>query len=608
MNTIQTNMKLKKMIAAVLTGTFILPVIADEKEELVNLKNEIASEREELLTLKNTTVNLIDVFVQQGLLNKDKAQALIKAAQEKAQTTTQQTLLQEKNQLDQEKEKHPKRVRVTYVPDFVKEEIRQQVISELKGDVVAQVKDDAKSEAWGIPAALPDWIKHIKITGDARLRAQEDFYASENPTQNVLSNPYYDYLAINKNGGHLAARNKNEELLNTSADRLRFRERFRLGVEAQVTDELKAGVRLSTTNQLSPVSSNQTLGNTGQSFQVAIDRAYVHYDFLDQNKNDWFSIYAGRIANPWMSTDLLYSPDLSFEGIAGTFRLRFNQSDLNIKHFHAYDPSARFGLQQGPQTPDTIFVTLGAFPLQESNFSTTDKWLFGGQVGADWLVRKDDRLKVAATYYDYQHVTARQNGRNSFANDWTAPQFMQKGNSLVPINVNDGFNSRCTDTQSATGQACLYGLASEFKIFNATAMYDFSGFGETHVLFTADYAKNLGFDSAKIARDFKQTIAAQTNAYQVRLDIGDVEIQKFSDWSTFMAYRYLERDAVLDAYTDSIFHQGGTNARGWILGANYGLAKNTWLNLRWFSTESIDDIGNQPLSIDTLTLDLNVRL
>ncbi len=599
----------KKTIAALLASSLITPVMAaDEKDELLNLKKEISSEREELLTLKNTTVNLIDVFVQQGLLDKDKASQLVKAAETKAQATTKQELAKEASQVVEDATKNPKRVRVTYVPDFVKEEIRTQVILDLKGEVVAEVKADAKEEAWGVPAALPDWINRIKITGDARLRAQEDFYADNNPNQNVLNNPYYDYLAINKDGGHLAARSKNEELQNTSADRLRFRERFRLGIDAQVTDELKAGVRLSTTNQLSPVSSNQTLGNTGQSFQVAIDRAYIHYDFLDKNKTDWFSIYAGRIANPWMSTDLLYSPDLSFEGVAGTFRWRFNQSDLNIKHFHAYDPSARFGLQQGPQTPDTIFMTLGAFPLQESNFSTADKWLFGGQIGVDWLVRNDDRLKVAAAYYDYENVNARSNKRNSFTNDWTAPQFMQKGNSLVPINVNDGFNNRCTDAQSSTGQACLYGLASEFKIFNATAMYDFSGFGDTHVLFTADYAKNLGFDQARILKEFKQNITPKTNAYQVRLDVGNPEIKRLNDWSTFVSYRYLERDAVFDAYTDSIFHQGGTNAKGWILGANYGIAKNTWLNLRWFSTESIEDVQKQPLSIDTVTLDLNVRL
>ena len=435
MNKTQLNMTHKKILAALLTGTFVLPVIADEKEELVNLKKEIASEREELLTLKNTTVNLIDVFVQQGLLDKDKAQTLIKAAQDKAQAATQQTLTQEKTQIESEKEKNPKRVRVTYVPDFVKEEIRQQVISELKGDVVAQVKEDAKSEAWGVPAALPDWVNRFKMTGDVRLRAQEDFFAAENPSQEVLNNPYYDYLSINKDGGHIAARSKNEEILNTSRDRLRLRERFRLGIDAQVTDELKAGVRLSTTNQFGPVSSNQTLGNTSQSFQVAMDRAYVQYDFLTEQRNSLFSLYGGRIANPWLSTELLYSPDMSFEGFAGTFRAHFNEHHANVKNYHASEPTARFGLNTGPQTPDALFLTVGAFPLQEVNLSTTDKWLFAGQAGVDWLVREDDRIKIAAAYYDYENIRAKANARDSFKNDWTAPQFLQKGNSLVPINI-----------------------------------------------------------------------------------------------------------------------------------------------------------------------------
>lgn len=594
----------QKTVVTLVASSLIASVaMADEKEDLLKLKQEIAGEREELLTLKNTAVNLIDVFVQQGLLDKTKAEKLVQAAQNKAQETTKTQLIKETAQVKDDAAKNPTRVRVTYVPDFVKEEIRQQVVAELKNDVVAEVKADAKEEKWGVPAALPEWLNRIKISGDARLRMQDDFYGDGNPSQKANNNPYYDYLSINKDGGHLAARNKNEELLNTSEDRLRLRERFRIAIDAQVTDGLKAGVRLATSNQYSPVSSNQTLGNTGQSYQVVIDRAFVQYDFLDSKHNDWFSVYGGRIANPWMSSELVYSPDLSFEGVAGTFRWHFNQNDAHVKNYHAADANGRFGLQTGPQTPDTLFVTLGAFPLQEVNLSTSDKWLFGGQVGADWLVRKNDRFKIATAYYDYQNIRARRNGDNSFANDWTAPQFLQKGNSMAPINVNTGTNSHCSDSESAKGAACLYGLASDFKIVNATAMYEFTGF-ETPILLSGDYARNVGFN----AGDLIKNIAPKTNAYQVRLDVGASEMRKFNDWNTFVAYRYLERDAVLDAFTDSIFHQGGTNAKGWILGANYGIAKNTWLNLRWFSTDTIDEINHQPLSIDTVTLDLNVRL
>lgn len=269
----------------------------------------------------------------------------------------------------------------------------------------------------------------------------------------------------------------------------------------------------------------------------------------------------------------------------------------------------RAGINMGPQTPNSVFATLGVFPIQEVNLSTSDKWLFGGQLGADWLVHRDSRLKVAAAYYDYQNIRARPNARDSFTNDWTAPQFIQKGNSMVPININDGFNSRCTDSQSFLGQGCLFGLATDFKIFNATAIYDFAGFGSTHVMLTGDYAKNLGFDAKRIAQEFPGALPGdlgdeKTSAFQIRLDVGDQNVQRFKDWSTFISYRYIERDAVLDAFNDSVFHLGGTNAKGWMIGANYGLAKNTWINFRWLSSDVID---GPPLSIDSALLDLNAR-
>ncbi len=597
-------MMIKKTSAALLVSVLVAPVMADEKAELLKLRQEIAGERADLLNLKNTTVNLIDIFVQQGLLDKKKAESLVNAA--KAETTLAAKLPEETpvNAADSATSKTPKSIRFAYVPEFVKEEIRQEVIAGLTSNVVKEVKADAKKEHWGVPAALPEWLSHIKISGDMRLRAQDDFFGANN-TQNA----YLDYLNINREGGVLAAQNLNEAYLNTTKDRLRLRERFRLAIDAKITDGLKTGLRLSTTNQFSPVSSNQTLGNTGQSFDVAIDRAFVQYDFWDNQNNDWFSLYGGRIANPWVSTEMIYSPDLSFEGFAGTFRWHMNQNNPVVKAYRAGDANARFGVQMGPQTPDSLFMTLGVFPIQEVNFSTSDKWLFGGQLGADWLVHNDSRLKIAAAYYDYQNTRAQANARDSFTYDWTAPQFMQKGNTIVPINVNDGFNSRCTDSQSLQGQGCRFGLASDFKIFNATVMYDFADFAPTHALLSLDYAKNLGYAATRIAREFPGYLGganqARTDAFQVRLDVGNQEIKRFKDWSAIFAYRYIQRDAVLDAFTDTIFHQGGTDAKGWMIGGNYGLAKNTWLMFRWFSTESID---GPPLDIDTATVDLNMRL
>ncbi len=591
----------RQTLAAVLVGTLSAAAQAEEREEYLKVK-------------KSTFTNLIGLLVQRGVLEQKDAKGLISEAEEeaKAGTERQQARSSEPTSASPKDQAGPGRAEptaqggkggkqasskyVAYVPEFVKQEIRDQVRAELKDDVLKDVKQTAKNEKWGIPDALPGWISRINPYFDMRLRVADDFYESSNAQ-------YFDWLNINRDGGISQAMAKNEAFLNTTVDRLRLRERFRLGFDAKITEGLTAGFRFATSNMYNPVSNNQTLGNTGQSWAFAIDRAFLQYDFVDQAGKDWFSLYGGRIPNPFVSTDVVYDPDLSFEGFAGTFRWNFGDHVPDPHSYRRVTQSGPFGVNLGPQHPNTIFATAGAFPIQEINFSTQDKWLFGFQLGGDWLFNDEARFKIAGSYYDYENISAKRNSFESLEYDYTAPQFMQKGNSLVAIN--DAKNQpACNSGVLGSQNVCLVGLASGFKIVNATAMFDYSHFAPIHAMLTADYAKNLGFDQDKILREFGDSIQARTNAYQVRLDVGRKELNHFLDWNMYFAYRYIERDAVLDAFTDSVFHQGGTDAKGWVLGAQFGLATNTWLNFRWFSTNSIND---PPLSINILTADLNAR-
>ncbi|OAI21388.1 MULTISPECIES: putative porin [Methylomonas] len=580
---------------------------------------------------KSTLVNLVDLLVQRGVLKPDEGQGLVRAAeQEAAETQAAQVKSNEAKAATSTAEdagepgnsapKTGKTKHVGYVPEFVKKEIRDQVRAELKAEVLQDVKQDAKTEGWGIPAALPEWVAAIHPSFDMRVRFADEFYGKENAGGianaglDAAGNFFgpYNWLAINRlanspQGGlqRQVSQNPNEAIVNNQIDRLRLRERFRLGFEANLSDGLKAGVRFATSNLNNPVSNDQTLGNTGQSYQFAIDRAYLRYDYLDERKTSWFSLYAGRIINPFLSTDVVFDPDLSFEGVAGSVRFPFNRGTSKLAGYKAPNPTARFGINQGQQTPDSLFLTLGVFPLQDIDVSVNDKWLYAGQVGADWLVWHDSRLNLAASYYEFQNVNARRNPIGSHVYDWTAPQFVQKGNSMVAITDDQTLNGVCDDTVG-----CLFGLASRFKVFNATAMFDYAGFDPVHVLLTADYAKNLGYNQQKILTEFANGVVnytdsrPRTTAYQIRADIGQVEVRHFGDWSVNLAYRYVQRDAVLDAFTDSIFHLGGTNAKGWVIGTQYGLSKYAWLNLRWLSTDAID---GPKYSIDTVNVDLNAR-
>ena len=75
-----------------------------------------------------------------------------------------------------------------------------------------------------------------------------------------------------------------------------------------------------------------------------------------------------------------------------------------------------------------------------------------------------------------------------------------------------------------------------------------------------------------------------------------------SAWRVSFAYRYLERDAVLDAFTDSDLRLGGTDVRGFILGGEYALTPRMLLRARYLSGNEID---GPPLGIDVFQLDLN---
>jgi Putative porin len=556
-----------------------------------------AGEKEELLKLRNTTTNLIKQLVKQGILSDKTANEMIKQAEDDAD----QQVAEAKSAAPKEaatKEAVPAdEVRVAYVPDFVKDDIRQQVRSELREEVVGDVLAKAKKEQWGLPNALPEWTKRFKLSGDMRLREQSSFYASDN-----TANSYIDWLNVNALGGITNATNNNAEYLNTTRDRNQARERFRLGIDANVAEGLDAGIRLATGNIRNPVSTNQTLGNYDGRYEFTVDRAFLKYNMVDDNKFNWLTAMGGRTPNPFFTggSELVWDEDLSFEGASGTVRHRLSESGLS---------DAIGG--KGP----TVFATAGIFPLQSSTgLSTSDKWLFGGQTGLDWGFDNQDSLQIGAGYFDYRNIQAKpssnlnvlgatcNNGSTTAESTQSAPQYMQYGNTLTPI---------CLDS---TGQVGLVGLASNYRILDINAVYDLALFAPTHLKFSADYAKNLGYSVINPNNNIVngglntgQTYKGETNAFQVRADLGWPKVDAFGKWSVFTYYKYLERDAVLDAFTDSDFHLGGTNVKGWTVGGNYGLVKNVWLTGRWLTGNRISGGPNSQYGVDVMQLDLNTR-
>src|SRR6202043_3791848 len=85
-------------------------------------------ERQSLEELRNTVVNLLQALVDQGVITKEKAQQMVKAAQEKAGTAAAAAAKGDEGA-----------VRVPYVPQIIKDEIAKQVAEQVKPAVVADV-------------------------------------------------------------------------------------------------------------------------------------------------------------------------------------------------------------------------------------------------------------------------------------------------------------------------------------------------------------------------------------------------------------------------------------------------------------------------------------
>jgi hypothetical protein len=94
------------------------------------------------------------------------------------------------------------------------------------------------------------------------------------------------------------------------------------------------------------------------------------------------------------------------------------------------------------------------------------------------------------------------------------------------------------------------------------------------------------------------------NGMMARLTVGYPVLRDRWDWNVFAGYKYLESDAVLDAFTDSDFHLGGTNAKGYFIGGGLGIARNVDLSMHIYST---NEITGAPYSVDIVQLDLNGR-
>jgi Putative porin len=317
------------------------------------------------------------------------------------------------------------------------------------------------------------------------------------------------------------------------------------------------------------------------------------------------TFWAGRFENPYFCTEIIFDEDVGFDGIGAKFK---------------------------PHTGGNVkpFVTAGAYPVfntdlnfssnQPEKFDSTDKFLFATQVGADFKLKKDLTARLGAAYYlfdgvegklstPYTPITAQDAGDT----DNTRPSFAQRGNTYRPLRdiIPDATNNFGTINQWQ-----YFGLATPFRPLAVTGKLDWDRYEPYRLTFFAEYIKNTAFDHDAIeavavnnrgpvpAGGGTGAFEGDDTAWIAGLKFGHSTLDQRGAWQAVFNYRWVGSDAVIDAFADSEFGGGGTNVKGWVLGAQWALSRSAALGVSWLSAS---EIAGPPLKSDYLQLDLKIK-
>jgi len=262
-------------------------------------------EERRLEELRDTVVNLLQALVDKGVITREQADAMVKSAQQKAAATV--AAAQKQAQEEQGA------VRVPYVPEIVKDQIREELATEITPAVKQQVVEEVTAKN-SLYAALPEWMQHVTFASDIRTRFESDQFDSTN-----ARDFYLDFNQINTAGG--IAKAGSNALLNTTENENRLRLRARFGFDATLGTGWSMGMRLASGSTPEILAStNQSLGTFGQGYTTTLNNAWLRWTGSSADGRQAFTALAGKFDNPWVSTDLIWYNDLTFEGVITNYK------------------------------------------------------------------------------------------------------------------------------------------------------------------------------------------------------------------------------------------------------------------------------------------------
>jgi hypothetical protein len=352
------------------------------------------------------------------------------------------------------------------------------------------------------------WYDRIKFGGDFRLRYEGFSWDG-----------YYD-----------------------DGSRHRFRYRLRVGMKAQILENLEVGFQLRSGNPQNPISDNQTFDNGFDKKRISISEAYA-----DWQATESFGFIAGKFRPKklWVATDMEWDDDVVVEGAMQNFGWDFD----------------------GPVK--TLGVNLWQF-IQNESGSGAESRSFGGQVVPVFELNEKNTLAAGATYQYFQNPSE-------------VAELYFDGDLVIDA----GWVSNLVDPDTLE-------LVSDFRVGTVLVDWKNKSLNKWPVRVTLYYFKNFGANDAEGViypaplpdGDPEPLVTANAadndTAFFARFQIGDY---KRPGQVAVRLSRYDSKpDAIFFAYAQSDTRRS-SNVDGYRADVRIGMPMKSFFNITYYRTD-----------------------
>lgn len=322
-------------------------------------------------------------------------------------------------------------------------------------------------------------------------------------------------------------------------NRGRGRFRLRLGVEAQLPNDLLVATRLATGTG-EQVSTNQSADNLSSQKAIFIDQAYAKWS-PTWHDSLTVSAQAGRMPNNlWRiySSDIVWDDDFNPEGLSQ----------------HAEWLLPEWGL--------TVFGNAMQAVADEDSGAQKNQYVFSQQLGLEARLPLESRLRLAVAYHKWSD---------------------EQRSSLGATVANDG-NRRTANSTAGI-------LLNRFGVGELTAQLS-SWIGQTPLALQVTAIRNFRArgDLAGVAGACPATTncTASRDGYQYGLIVGKASAAK--TWEAAYFKKWSQTDSTVADVADSDFGDGGTNRQGHIFWVAYSPTVWAQLKVKHFDTQTLDTL------------------